>query len=132
MRARSSFRLAVGSLLESSNNNIAVIGLQDERVLVEDDYADNYPDFVSLCEVHHGYPATSLQWQPAASTSFAWSQKAHTSELLASTGDALKIWEYTNDASMGMSSFVGRPGSGTGHRITLKATLAGVSRGSVC
>ncbi|KAJ3526928.1 hypothetical protein NM688_g8197 [Phlebia brevispora] len=126
MRARSSFRIAIGSLVENSNNNIAIIGLQDERVLVEDDYADNYPDFITLCEVHHGYPATSLQWQPAAATSFAWSQKSHTTELLASTGDALKIWEYSNDVPMGMSAFVGRQPSGTGHRITLKATLAGV------
>lgn len=118
--------------MESPNNSIAVIGLQDERVLVEDDYAENYPDFVTLCEVHHGYPATSLQWQPASSSSFAWSQKQHSTELLASTGDALKIWEYSNEAPMGMSAFVGRPSSGSGHRITIKATLSGVCICFVC
>ena len=105
---------------------IGIVGLQDERVLVEDDYAENYPDFTTLCEVHHGYPATSLQWQPASSSSFAWSQKQHTSELLASTSDVLKIWEYANDVPMSVSAFVGRQPASAGHRISIKATLSGV------
>ena len=65
LRARSAFRLGIGSISEDYRNRIAIVGLQDERVLVEDDYTD-YPDFVTLVEAHHGYPATSLQWQPAA------------------------------------------------------------------
>ena len=128
MRARSSFRLAIGSLMETANNMIGIVGLQDERVLVEDDYAENYPDFVTLCEMHHGYPATSLQWQPASSSSFSWSQKQPGTELLASTSDALKIWEYSNDAALSVASFVGRSPGGSGHRLTQKATLSGVRR----
>jgi WD repeat-containing protein 68 len=46
--------------MEDFRNWIAVVGLQDDRVLVEDDYC-NHPDFVTLVEVNHGYPATALQ-----------------------------------------------------------------------
>lgn len=126
LRPRSSFRLGLGSITEDFNNHIAVVGLQDERVLVEDDYADNYSDFVTLVEVQHGYPATSLQWQPANAISFNWSQKVGTSELLATTGDALRVFEYTSDNSPSVSSYVGRPPSNNGHRLSVRAALSGV------
>jgi len=95
-------------------------------VLVEDDYGD-YPDFVTLVEVSHGYPATALQWQPANASNFAWSQKAPMTELLATTGDSLRVFEYTSDAPLVTSSFVGRQPSSGGHRLSLKAALSGVS-----
>lgn len=103
------------------------MGLQDERVLVEDDYTD-YPDFTTLCEVHHGYPATSLQWQPASAASYAWSQKSPQTELLATTGDALRVWEYMSDAPPPISNYVGRQPSSGGHSLTLKTALSGVRR----
>lgn len=95
-------------------------------MLVEDDYTD-YADFVTLVEAHHGYPATSLQWQPASAASFNWSQKVSMSELLATTGDALRIWEYRSDAQPAMSSYVGRQPTGSGHQLSLRAALSGVS-----
>lgn len=125
LRPRSAFRLGIGSLTEDSRNRIAIVGLQDERVLVEDDYTD-YADFVTLVEATHGYPATSLQWQPASSASFNWSQKVAVSELLATTGDALKIWEYRQDGPLAMSSYVGRQPSGGGHVLALRSALSGV------
>jgi len=124
LRPRSAFRLGIASLTEDYRNRIAIVGLQDERVLVEDDYAE-YPDFVTLVEAQHGYPATSLQWQPSTAASYAWSQKAATSELLATTGDALRVWEYSTDASPPVSSYVGRQSSAGGHRLTLKTALSG-------
>ena len=102
------------------------MGLQDERVLVEDDYHD-YPDFVKLCEAHHGYPATSLQWQPAAASSYAWLQKSPATELLATTGGALRVWEYSSDAPPPISGYVGRQATSAGHSLTLKTSLSGVS-----
>ena len=117
--------MGIASFTEDFRNRIAVVGLQDERVLVEDDYGD-YPDFVTLVEANHGYPATSLQWQPSSSSSFAWTQKSPTTELLATTGDSLRVWEYTNDASPSLTSFVGRQPTAGGHRLNLKAALSGV------
>lgn len=135
-RPRSSFRLGLGSLTDDYRNRIAIVGLQDERVLVEDDYAPDfgdsyYPDFVTLVEAHHGYPATSLQWQPASANTFAWAQKPTQSELLATTGDALRVWEYASDQSAGGGvggGYVGKTQSpqASGHRLTLRAALSGV------
>ena len=127
IRPRSSFRLGLASFTEDYRNEIAVVGLQDERVLVEDDYHD-YPDFVKLCDAPHGYPATSLQWQPAAAMGYAWSQKSPSTELLATTGDALRVWEYSSDNPPPISGYVGRPPGGGGHSLTLKTVLSGVCR----
>jgi WD repeat-containing protein 68 len=127
LRPRSAFRLGVASFTENYQNQIAVVGLQDERVLVEDDYTD-YPDFVTLCEAYHGYPATSLQWQPASAHSHSWSQKSASTELLATTGDALRVWEYSGDGSVTSSNYVGRqPSVSSGHSLTMKTALSGVS-----
>ena len=126
IRPRSAFRLGIASFSEDYRNRIAVVGLQDERVLVEDNYPD-YSDFVTLAEAHHGYPATSLQWQPSTAPSFAWSQKSVATELLATTGDALRVWEYMSEGQVGGSSYVGRTGSGAGSRLQLKTCLSGVS-----
>ena len=97
-------------------------------MLVEDDSEfGEYPDFVTLVEAQHGYPATRLQWQPSTANSFAWSQKAQGAELLATTGDALRVWEYASDGPAAGSAYVGRQSSGGGHRLTLKTALSGVS-----
>ncbi|KAI0062828.1 WD40 repeat-like protein [Artomyces pyxidatus] len=127
LRPRSAFRLGISSFTEDYRNRIAVVGLQDERVLVEDDYGD-YPDFVTLCEANHGYPATCLQWQPSTASSYAWAQKAATTELMATTGDALRLWEYSSDASPAVSSFAGRQPTAGGHRLNLKIALSGQSK----
>ena len=37
LRPRSAFRLAIASFTEDFRNRIAVVGLKDDRVLVEDD-----------------------------------------------------------------------------------------------
>lgn len=128
LRPRSAFRLGIASFAENYQNHIAVVGLQDERVLVEDDFTD-YPDFVTLCETYHGYPATSLQWQPASAMGHPWSQKSPNSELLATTGDALRVWEYSSDGPSATSSYVGRqPNASAGHSLTMKTALSGVSQ----
>ncbi|PPQ98437.1 hypothetical protein CVT24_004116 [Panaeolus cyanescens] len=128
LRARSAFRLGVGSFTENYDNRIAVVGLHDERLLVEDDYTD-YPDFVTLCEAYHGYPATNLQWQPASAQSWNWNTKSVTTELLATTGDALRVWEYSSDGNTSTSSYVGRqPPASSGHSLTMKTALSGQSK----
>lgn len=106
---------------------MAIVGLQDERVLIEDDYDyTQHADFVSLVEAHHGYPATSVQWQPASAVATAGMSAS--SELLATAGDALRVWEYANDGhGVQGSGYVGVKQTGGGHRLTLKSTLSGVS-----
>ncbi|KAG5637222.1 hypothetical protein H0H81_005344 [Sphagnurus paluster] len=125
LRPRSAFRLGIASFTENYNNRIAIVGLQDERVLVEDDFTD-YPDFVTLCETSHGYPATSLQWQPTSS--HGWVQNTSSTELLATTGDALRVYEYNSDVSAPVSNYVARQPSNSGHTLTQKTALSGQSK----
>ena len=124
--------------METSNNAIAIVGLQDERVLVEDDYAieSDFPDFVTHAEAHHGYPATAIQWMPASATMQNLVHKQHGAELLCTTGEALKLWEYVSDgvpmASGGRSGGGGYVGGGgrhqheSGHRLKEIRTLHNV------
>lgn len=103
---------------------MTIIGLQDERVLVDDEYTVNdYPDFTVLCEATHGYPATALQWQPASNA------KRQNVELLATTGDSLRIWEYgSSDGPQNMGQYVGQqPVRSSGHTLQVKSSLSGVS-----
>jgi len=123
---RTAFRIGLASLVDNYQNYIAVIGLRDENVLVEDNFTD-YPDFVSLAEAYHGYPATSLQWQPTAAAGHPWSQKSANSELIATTSDALRVWEYSSDGPVNVSSYVGRLPSNSGqHSLVMKTALSGV------
>lgn len=126
-RGRSAYRLAIASFLENYQNQIAIIGLQDERVLLEDEYSA-YPDFTMLCEAHHGYPVTSLQWQPAAAITSQWSNKSPAVELLATTGDALRIWEYSSEGSPAPSGYVGRGSQSASHSLHMKTALSGQSK----
>ena len=122
LRPRSAFRIALSSFTEDFRNRIAIAGLRDERVLIEEDYID-YPDFDTLVDAHHGYPATALQWQPASAAKVGWS-----AELLATAGDSLRIWEYADDSASAVqaSGYVNVKQPAGGHRLTLKSTLAGV------
>lgn len=125
-RHKTAFRMGVASFIDDYQNYIAVIGLQDEHILVEDDFAD-YPDFVNLAQTYHGYPATSLQWQPTSAASHNWSQKSNNTEFLATTADALRVWEYSNDGTADVSSYVGRQPTNPGnHSLTMKIALSGV------
>ncbi|KIM32051.1 hypothetical protein M408DRAFT_64009 [Serendipita vermifera MAFF 305830] len=122
-RVGTSFRIATGSFTEDMKNRISVIGLLDERSLWEEELdpslnnansggGGNYnqnsssstQDFVCLAEAHHGYPATKVGWQPVSAHKLNGSYDGGMPrELLASTADGLRIWEYSqnSEASIG-------------------------------
>ncbi|THH05821.1 hypothetical protein EW145_g4522 [Phellinidium pouzarii] len=108
VRPRTAFRLALGSFTEDARNRLAVVGLQDERVLVEDDY-----DYAQHADF----------WQPPPAVGMG----AAGAELLATSGDALRVWEYAGDApgAGGGGGYVGVKQAGGGNRLTLKSTLSG-------
>lgn len=67
-------RLAVGSFKEEYSNQIHVIDLKrDEK---------GFGNFSQLCSFEHPYPATKIMWTPATEGK----------DLLATTGDYLRIW----------------------------------------
>lgn len=78
---------------------------------------------MTLAEAHHGYPPTAVRWQPASAA--ATGLAGANAELLATSGDALRVWELAESVSAG-SGYVGMKASGGSHRLTLKSTLSGV------
>jgi WD repeat-containing protein 68 len=124
---RPGVRIAAGSLTDDFRNQIAILGLRDERVLVEDD-ADAHSELVSLVEATHGYPATCVQWQPASSNDGGWTNKQMQTgaDLLASTGDLLRVWSFGPDPASATSSYVGRQALAQ-YSLTVRHQLQGVS-----
>ncbi|KAF8520323.1 WD40 repeat-like protein [Hysterangium stoloniferum] len=125
IRARAAFRIALGSYTEDYRNRLAIIGLQDERSLVDDEIHEGYSDFVVLAETMHGYPATKLQWQPLSAATFNWAMKPAMTELLATTGDALRIWDFSYDGDQKTSNFVGRHPNSSGYHLVQRVALSG-------
>ncbi|TIA92112.1 hypothetical protein E3P99_00714 [Wallemia hederae] len=91
-----SFRLAVGSYIEDYSNQIQVLGLSSSLPLTDADApptGNDGGDFNVLAQAHHGYPATKVAWEPSTSNPHSPLKRGR-SELLASSSDVLKIWEY--------------------------------------
>lgn len=137
----------MGSFTEDMKNRISVIGLLDERSLWEEEldpsinyssgqqqnngYASSQPqDFVCLAEAHHGYPATKVGWQPVSAHKLNGNfDGGMPRELLASTADGLRIWEYTqnSEASLGNQYAKSTPSPLSG-RLQQRVILTGVRK----
>ena len=79
------FRMAVGSYKEEYSNQVQIIQLQRDE-------AGNGV-FRHQCEFEHPYPATKVMWAPAKHNLGA------TTDLLATTGDYLRLWSTSIDGS---------------------------------
>ncbi|KAI7904532.1 WD40-repeat-containing domain protein [Cokeromyces recurvatus] len=96
------FRLAIGSFIEDSNNKLQIISrtdlLPDTNIPI--DYRN---DFTVIAETDSYYPITKVLWEPRRND-------ARNNDLLATTGDILRIWElvdeprYLNTNSINSSS----------------------------
>lgn len=125
---RSSYRLALGTLSDDYRNRISVVGLPDDGSLInikseDDGYDNNESDFILLADALHGYPVTKVAWEPASALTKSW--KGSNSELLTTTGDALRIWEYS-EGEHKASSYIGKMTSGSPCRLTQKLALSSV------
>lgn len=89
---------------------------------------DDAPSFIPLADAVHGYPVTKIGWEPTRIYRESW--KDMSTELLTTTGDALRIWEYTDEYS-GTTSYVGRQSSGPPGKLTQKIALQSVRVDSI-
>lgn len=76
MRQDKRFRLAIGSFIEEYNNKIQIITLDEEQ-----------GEFVAQQAFNHYYPATKVMWMP--------DMKPNSPDLLATSGDYLRIWKVS-------------------------------------
>eukprot|EP01061_Rhynchopus_euleeides_P011042 TRINITY_DN20615_c0_g2_i1.p1 TRINITY_DN20615_c0_g2~~TRINITY_DN20615_c0_g2_i1.p1 ORF type:complete len:349 (+),score=46.27 TRINITY_DN20615_c0_g2_i1:36-1082(+) len=74
MRADRPFRLAVSSYMEEYQNRVNIVQLDDET-----------DQLVTRAHFDHPYPATKIMWLP--------DQRTNATDLLATTGDYLRLWE---------------------------------------
>jgi len=75
------FRLALGSFQEEYNNTVEIIQLDDET-----------KKFKKIGSFDHPYPTTKIMWSPEKSPSKG-------KDLLATTGDYLRVWNVSKDAN---------------------------------
>lgn len=82
LRPDQRFRLAIGSFIEEYNNKIQIVSLDEEQ-----------GEFVAQSTFAHHYPATKIMWIP--------DPKGNCPDLLATSGDYLRIWRASdNDTKM--------------------------------
>lgn len=82
------FRLAIGSFLDNYNNKIEIIQLNEEKGIFE-----------RKTSFEHSYPATKIMWTP---------DRFGSKDLLATTGDYLRIWEVGSSPNKTEVKFVNR------------------------
>ena len=80
------FRLALGSFIEEYNNKVEIIQLDDET-----------KTFVKRGKFDHPYPTTKIMWSP---------NKDSPTDLLATTGDYLRVWNVGDTGSVSMVSLL--------------------------
>jgi len=96
------FRLACGSFMEEYSNKVQIVKKKesDPSGQFYDPNPNANPFFVS-CEFDHPYPCTKILWSPATEGK----------DLMATTGDYLRLWDITDD------------GKGTGHDSAKQLSL---------
>ena len=100
------FRLGLGSCIEEYSNKLQVVQLP----------AKGEP-LVPVATAEHPFPPTKLMWSPAKSSG---------PELMATTGDHLRIWDFRDKDEMVDAPPEARRDESCS--LTMKATLANIRR----
>lgn len=87
----SKFKMAVGSYKEEYSNLLQIIQLQKDH--------NGVRRFRKLCEIDHPYPPTKVMWAPAK---FNYGS----TDLLATTGDYLRLWSLDSDNKADMKAIL--------------------------
>ena len=96
-------KMAIGSYVEDGHNFIQI--LDTYATLDPDDPSEDGPqqglEFVKSAEATHSYPVTRILWEPPSS------QKAYP-DLLATSGDHLRLWSLPSQPSYNHSNSISR------------------------
>merc|ERR1719491_945689 len=95
------FRLAIGSCVEKYSNAVQIVKKRPiESSTQHDNNQNNHQNnnneqydsqLYKACELEHPYPCTKILWSPETSKG--------SRDLLATTGDYLRIWNVTDEES---------------------------------
>ncbi|KAI6781287.1 putative WD repeat-containing protein-like protein [Emericellopsis cladophorae] len=120
-QGNSAGKLAVGSYLEDGHNFIQILD-SHATTTPQDVYAPGNSkytlEFNKIAEATHSYPVTRLLWEPPSS------QKQST-DLLATSGDHLRLWSLPSETPSTPGSNIGRRGQdGPATKLTPLALLS--------
>jgi WD repeat-containing protein 68 len=89
--------------------------------------------FQQLASTNLGFPATKVGWDPS-NRDLGGYDSAEQVELLATTGDVLRIWDLSKDwegsAGNGSGGYVGRNGWSNEYVLNARSVLTNVSAAS--
>ena len=85
------FRLAIGSYMDKYCNVVRIVKKRSRPLDIPN--RNNAADIFTICEFSHPYPTTKIQWSPDIS------HGSYTEELLATSGDYLRIWNLQDDGT---------------------------------
>ncbi|KAI8987816.1 WD40-repeat-containing domain protein [Mycotypha africana] len=105
---KKNFRLAIGSFIEDSSNKLQIIARTDLLDHSEPPFLDqqkNLNDFTPVAEADSYYPITKVLWEPRKVVKIFSIRIDPRSnhDLLATTGDILRIWEIIDDPRYGQN-----------------------------
>ena len=89
-------KVAIGSYLEDGHNYIQVLDASVSHMDPEAGF-----EFVKTAEATHAYPVTRILWEPPSSNK-------QTTDLLATSGDHLRLWSLPADPNSYVSSSISR------------------------
>lgn len=95
-RPEGRFQLALGSFIEEYANQFHIVQLHRDN---GNDEAPVTSNFTQLGQFDHPYPATKVMFAPPK---FPLSSSSNTIDLLATSGDYLRIWDLNSDYKIEM------------------------------
>lgn len=97
-------KIAIGSYLEDNHNYIQILDAQKTQIDPENPQGERGLDFVKTAEANHAYPVTRILWEPPSSNK-------QSTDLLATSGDHLRLWSLPSETSSYSSNTITRQGS---------------------
>lgn len=82
-----------------------------------DSHADRGLEFIKTAEASHSYPVTRILWEPPSSNK-------QTTDLLATSGDHLRLWSLPTDTGNYASNSINRPADQPVQKLTPLALLS--------
>ena len=108
VRADQRFRLAIGSFEEEYNNSVRIVQLDEES-----------HQFVDCGGFEHPYPTTKIMWNP--------DQSGGSRDLLATTGDYLRLWNVMDNKSVRLEALLNNVRAGPSRTQREGASVRAVS-----
>ncbi|KIX97873.1 uncharacterized protein Z520_06651 [Fonsecaea multimorphosa CBS 102226] len=94
-------KVALGSYLEDNHNYIQILDTQRSQIDPDNPHGERGLEFIKTAEATHAYPVTRILWEPPSSNK-------QTTDLLATSGDHLRLWSLPNDQHSYASNSVTR------------------------